>query len=260
MAIHAPSSDPVGINPKKFCAVCKNALDDLGHCETLGCLEHWSYPPARLRQRVHESTCCAGVDVPGVGKSHSSDFPVGDPLPAEDKEGWAELLGRIVQFAEDARELARERIGIDNWRSFSVADWPAAPPTMCHECKTLSVAGEISHKPTCRVGRVMGFSLGLNTTSDKKEIAQEEGLPRVEAGTPPRVDEWEFDEPWKAKEFNSGERIMSCVNRILIERHFCDGRATGEEFERIAACVNYCAGISTDTLLRCAPPKPEAKK
>jgi hypothetical protein len=100
-----------------------------------------------------------------------------------------------------------------------------AGENLCSICQMHSLHGEPKHLPTCEVGRVEWIIAELCAAPSqpipiRKEAAESDENLRVEAGTSPRVD---LDE------------------------------ATADAQERMAVCLKFCEGISTETLQRELP-------
>lgn len=156
--------------------------------------------------KTPEQTCCAGVDVPGIGLTHAEECPamarraqlpealadfvseppcrqvpgvfgaeirehvaeIGAALTAETPQEQREkLLGELI-FA--ALDLARQNLGtaVAAFRLFHRDERQA-----CHECQMVEIGGALTHAPTCRTGRVLRIVATLLDTSNSNPNGKE---------------------------------------------------------------------------------------
>jgi hypothetical protein len=192
----------------------------------------------------------------GVCSLVGSGQTLGCPDPTHDYrvELEAALAARreslIGKFLFASRDLADFNLGCFH-------DAQAAWRLRCNECRKVAITGKIHHSGTCRTGRVVELldqlcALEEEPAPIRKEHAQTEELPRAEVGMPSGG---EFGEPWTNRAWenhakdclrNSHDEHVAQVFSLFNSAHPIADREIVAE--RIAACVNFCAGISTEML------------
>lgn len=176
----------------------------------------------------------ASVDVAGAAKDEREYF-----------------LSRLL-FA--SRELAISRFTRSTTR---LADGSLAP--ICVDCRMVqSDDRRLDHTPVCATGRVLSALDALmnvppipmferrpceDKSSSEPAQAAKEALPPVTAG---------FGEPWKVVSEDGFTGLEDRYGNAIIDAADL-GLDDPDEYpvcERIAACVNACAGISNEALYR----------
>jgi hypothetical protein len=120
--------------------------------------------------------------------------------------------------------------------------------TRCAECQMAKHRGVQPHTSVCRTGRVLGLiaqltDLPSSSTSERKELAREEAC--AEAGTLPRGAP-EFNEPWIIE---AEAELLYQANGELVFDALAPNFKEVSILQRIAACVNFLAGVSSEQLL-----------
>ncbi len=115
---------------------------------------------------------------------------------------------------------------------------------VCAECQAAGFPGVIAHGRGCRTGEVDGI------LSDLVNLYQTEVDRAAHTPAPPQV-AGEFAEPWMIDPEHPGV-LLDFTGREVYDGLGTDLIEPDEEdyAARIAACVNACAGVSTEALLR----------
>jgi hypothetical protein len=200
------------------CAVCGYLLDSLGECNN-----PLHYEFAALRASFVQA-----------------------PAPEESRE---DLISKLL-FA--SRDLANANVR-DPYQ-ISREPWQAHGATGCRECLMHVHRQTQKHTESCRTGRVLDLldricATQVAPTPIRKEEAQSEASPRVEAGESPRGD---FGEPWEygLNEFYAvPEHLCKDIDGIVRASALGLWDDRKNVAERINACINFCIGIPTEQLV-----------
>ncbi len=168
-----------------------------------------AYPPKPGDEPETRTTCCAGIDLPGVGNVHSAGCPhEGLPRRSGQERRTGETLEPLQSLAggdtkdcalDDEYRNARERLlsqlifaARDLAESY-IEPGAGDEPTYCAECvgKEVAASGLIAHEARCKTGRVLQLldSLcALSTfTPGRKETATDGETGRAGDGIRLRV-------------------------------------------------------------------------
>ena len=163
-----------------------------------------------------------------------------------------ELLFSRLLFA--ARGLARARV-----KTAPPVIGEEDPLNYCEECHMGSIHGVLSHAASCRVGAVLGIpdlicqtepAAAGNLPNRRKEDWPVAGSVRAEDG---RLSCANFGEPWHQSSDKFGIPYLHDDAGSFIQSSSTASERSLDEVLRIAACVNFCAGISTERLERELP-------
>jgi hypothetical protein len=157
------------------------------------------------------------------------------------------LLGRLL-FA--SRDLANHHIKVSRSR-------PTQEPVIyCEECQMAALGGRLLHSASCRAGIVLeileaicaGASVTPVRDAASNPCRRKEDAPAAESaiaedGKPSRA---EFEEPWEGLS-GSGRHFVGHEDGWHLAEVISPSRRV-ETRDRIAACVNFCAGIPTERL------------
>jgi hypothetical protein len=222
---------------------------------------------------VASAGCCAPVDLPGVGRSHACDCP-----NASAKHGRSTLPGFDGEPGQVSRTLRDLVDGVDLgspeyrrhcllsrllFRARNLAEnnilcsarvtdprWPRVPVS-CRECgASIAPDGQLTHRTTCNSGATLRLLAELGALPASDQISEKETAPAVgmaRAGVGIRA-AGEFHEPWKL-DATTNCQLWNQYGDIV---HSGDGTVPEEDepryARRIAACVNFLAGIPTARL------------
>jgi hypothetical protein len=178
----------------------------------------------------------AGTDMPQAANVVA--WPEIGAEPVESSGDYRELLYRLV-VAALAIAVAQVEIRTTFGERFAI----------CASCGSLNPVGvEFQHRPDCRSAEVIALVErlkmlgGLESNSDRREDTTADYGTAADGNRPrPNMREpWDFRRGPELGTFTVIDRDAG--QRAIVRGRFVDRLATAE---RIAACVNFCAGYST---------------
>jgi hypothetical protein len=186
---------------------------------------------SRKGNSVNDSRIVHPSETPNPGPANPDPCSlIPDPsLHPADKLG--SLLIKLMFAARRLVEVQTRRYG------FSQA--------ACAECQAAGFPGVIAHYPGCRTGEVEGL------LSDLVNLYQTEVDRAAQTPAPPQGSAGEFGEPWVMDPDNPGN--LKNANGIVVHDAWGTELIEWDDEDyaaRIAACVNACAGVPTEALLR----------
>jgi hypothetical protein len=202
------------------------------------------YQNGREPTMLNENDGCAGIDMPGPAAGLPSDRdPAARPITLDDAYDDRMALFCLLVYA--ARNLAAAQITIATGMDRTV---------VCAACGREALPGNsIWHKPSCLSAEITGIierlaeSGSFDLNLQRREDAQ--GTRRsASGGNRSRSD---HREPWVTVPA-SEPGIFHLVDRDGYTRALVGGRFVDrlDTAERIAACINFCSGNSTEFLTK----------
>jgi hypothetical protein len=208
-----------------------------------------------------------GIDLPGVGHVHAA----GDPelLPSCIQRGSDPAPGEVPEplrgFLADLPEFNKKLCQLLPFAARDVAEYmlqynSALRAVVCQECFQVRdrADDEVHHAIGCRTGRLAELldelqklarfspDLAVHPNHGKEELARAQVNADGQANQSARS---EFAEPWK-EEHRGGMFVLT--DRSGDEIYY----GVGQDrliLKRIAACVNFCAGVETAKLEQSQP-------
>ncbi len=164
----------------------------------------------------------------------------GDLVEA-DSERRDELLSQLVVKTRLLAQNSIAKVHGDLWSNTEDGE-------ICRECCFATHKGVLNHSSGCLAGSVLRLVDELaNSTLSRKEVAQKGVLARAEAGTPSRG---EFGEPWRVVKWPLAAEVRAYDrgDEGRLAGSLLDDGEDALTLKRIALCVNFCDGISNETL------------
>jgi hypothetical protein len=170
--------------------------------------------------------------------------PAGPDVPDAGNDDHTSLVCLLIHTA---RALARSQITIAN--GFDRI-------TMCAACGAQALAGpELRHSPTCLSAEVTSIIERMwhsfSITPNRREVLASDAGKSCAGGDDERHPRSNYSEPWQFR-IGSEPGTFELIDADNCTRAKVSGRylERREVTERIVACVNYCAGNSTELLAK----------
>jgi hypothetical protein len=167
-------------------------------------------------------------------------------LAPETRDSLASITAFLCQLIFAARDLANANILTSDYRGPNglIPDGNQ----VCSDCVMQAHGRRLPHTASCRVGRVLDL---LERLSDLRPAPVSPTIPVRKEDAPVAIGpRGEFGEAWMVRKWpNLGKvGVYDRTGDMALEGTLHDGGRDLELLTRVAACLNFCDGISTDSL------------